>query len=215
MSSKYDLPPSAIFKMKAPELKNYIRSAYKSIDSKIRRFRKSEYADFSELLDEVDVLDKRYGGKLTGRTQGLSLYELQRKALDINTLFKIEETRPELEAEGKRNIKDIFKEPRYTREFIELLNRNEKILSKLVNKNETFIREILPSESINQIFNQDKSDAEKYKDVLLAVTDELDLRDNAEKEQIIEEKWDPVFERVSRTEWEDKETNEVVDVEKW
>lgn len=214
--SKYAITPEQIAKMPEQELKQYIRGGYKSISSKIRRLQKSEYADFSELLSKLDTLSNRWGGKFSGATKGLSKRELKRKAKDLLTLINVPETPKQLEEEGFRNIKDFFKEPRYTKKFIQELKKNEKILSKLVNMNDSFIHEVLPSDEINAIFNNDKSETEQYRDVLLAVSDHLDLRDNTEKEQLINTKWNPVFKAVGRGLWKDEQTGEVIDVnDKW
>lgn len=212
--SKYIKSPSEIFNMTVDELKDYLKKGWKSIESKIRRTRKSEFADFSELLNEFEILQNRWGGIFTGASKGLTKHSLQRKALDLASLFNITETPAQLKREGERNIQNFFKEPRYTRQFIEHLNRNQKILAKLVNKNETFIREIVSSDQISEIYNTDKSKAEQYRDMLLTVSEHLDLRDNEEKEKLINEKFDPVFENVGQGLWRDVESGEVIDVNK-
>lgn len=214
--SKYIKPPSEIFSMTVDELKSYLRSGWKSISTKIRRTKQSEFADFSELLNEFETLENRWGGKFTGASKGLNKHSLQRKALDLASLFNITETPAQLKNEGERNIKNFFKEPRYTKQFIEHLHRNQKMLSKLVNQNDSFIREIVPSDQISEIFNSDKSEEEQYRDMLLTVSEHLDLRDNEEKEKLINEKFDPVFEPVGKGQWKDIESGEIIDVnEKW
>jgi len=214
--SKYIKAPSEIFNMTTDELKDYLRKGWKTIETKIRRTRKSEFADFSELLNEFETLQNRWGGIFTGASKGLTKHSLQRKALDLASLFNITETPSQLNAEGERNIKNFFKEPRYTKQFIEHLNRNQKILAKLVNQNDSFIREIVASDQISEIFNSDKSEEEQYRDMLLTVSEHLDLRDNEEKEKLINEKFNPVFEAVGNGQWKDIESGEIIDVnEKW
>lgn len=200
--------------MNENELKDYLRKGWKTIESKIRRTRKSEFADFSELLNEFETLQNRWGGIFTGASKGLTKHSLQRKALDLASLFNITETPSQLNTEGERNIKNFFKEPRYTKQFIEHLNRNQKILAKLVNQNDSFIREIVSSDQISEIFNSDKSEEEQYRDMLLTVSEHLDLRDNEEKEKLINEKFNPVFERVGQGQWKDIESGEIIDVNK-
>lgn len=214
--SKYIKSPTEIFNMSTNELKDYLRKGWKSISSKIRRIRKSEFADFSELLNELETLQNRWGGIFTGASKGLTKHSLQRKAVDLASLFNITETPAQLKAEGERNIKNFFKEPRYTKQFIEHLNRNQKILVKLVNQNDSFIREIVSSDQISEIFNSDKSEEEQYRDMLLTVSEHLDLRDNEEKEKLINEKFNPVFEAVGNGQWKDIESGEIINVnEKW
>lgn len=214
--SKYIKAPSEIFNMSENELKDYLKKGWKSIESKIRRTRKSEFADFSELLNEFETLQNRWGGIFTGASKGLTKHSLQRKALDLASLFNISETPAQLKSEGERNIKNFFKEPRYTKQFIAHLNRNQKILAKLVNQNDSFIREIVSSDQISEIFNSDKSEEEQYRDMLVTVSEHLDLRDNEEKEKLINEKFNPVFEAVGNGQWKDIESGEIIDVnEKW
>lgn len=212
MASKYEIPPKEIFSMGEQDLKNYIRGAYNSINSKIRRTAKSEYADFSELLSEADAVAKRWGSnKISSSTKGLDKYSLQRKALDLNSLFRISETPAQLEREGFDNIKNFFKEPRFTKAFIEGIRRNQKILAKIANKNDTFIHDILPSEQIRVIMSDESTDInDRYAELLQAVSDELDLYDNDEKEALINNRWDPVFESVGDNVWRDNQTGEIL-----
>lgn len=211
MASKYEVAPREIFAMSEKELKTYIRGAYNSINSKIRRTEKSEYADFSELLSEADAIAKRWGqNKLSSATKGLDIYHLQRKALDLSTLFRITETPAQLEQEGFNNIKNFFKEPRFTKAFIEGIRKNRKILAKIANKNDSFIHDILPSEQIRAIMSTEADDDDKYAELLQAVSDELDLYDNDEKEAIINDRWDPVFENIGDNVWRDNQTGEIM-----
>lgn len=209
--SKYAVDPQSIFRMQEADLKKYIRGAWKSIESKIRRTRKSEFADFSELLQEVEDIEGRVG-KLSGATKGLDYLQLRNKALGINQLFRITETPGQLEREGYDNIKNFFKEPRFTRQFIEGIHRNKTILRKLANKNDKFIRDILGSEQIAQIVEESADDpTEMYRKLLTATSDILDMYETEEKEQIVEE-WDPVFTYGGDSTWIENETGEIVDV---
>ena len=211
MASKYEVAPREIFAMSEKELKTYIRGAYNSINSKIRRTEKSEYADFSELLSEADAIAKRWGqNKLSSATKGLDIYHLQRKALDLSTLFRITETPAQLEQEGFNNIKNFFKESRFTKAFIEGIRKNRKILAKIANKNDSFIHDILPSEQIRAIMSTEADDEDKYAELLQAVSDELDLYDNDEKEALINDRWDPVFENIGDNVWRDNQTGEIM-----
>lgn len=209
--SKYAIDPSEIFKMKENELKKYIRSGWKSIETKIRRTKKSEFADFSELLQDLEEMEGRIG-RLSGAVKGLSVQELRRKAMAINQLFRITETPAQLEREGYDNIKNFFKEPRFTRQFIEGIHRNQNILRKLANKNDKFIRDILSSEQIAEIVEENEGDpTEMYRKLLLATSDILDMYEDEEKEEALEE-WDPVYTYGGDNTWIDNETGDVVDV---
>lgn len=211
MASKYDVSPKQIFKMSESELKTYIRGAYKSIESKLRRTANSEYADFSELLSEAEAIAKRWGqNKISSATKGLDKWHLQSRALDLASLFRITETPAQLEQEGYNNIKNFFKEPRFTKAFINGIRKNRKILAKIANKNDTFIHDILPSEQIKAIMSTEADDEDKYAELLQAVSDELDLYDNEEKEALINDKWDPVFESVGDNVWRDNQTGEIM-----
>ena len=107
--SQYAIDPSEIYQKSESELKAYIRSSWKSIESKIRRTKKSEFADFSELLQDLEEIEGRIG-KLSGATKGLNMKQLRNKALGINQLFRITETPAQLQREGFDNIKNFFKE---------------------------------------------------------------------------------------------------------
>lgn len=208
--SKYAIDPGQIFSMTETELKGYIKGAWKSIESKIRRTRKSEFADFSELLQEVEDVEGRVG-TLSGASKGLSHKQLQQKAIGINQLFRITETPAQLEREGYDNIKNFFKEPRFTRQFIEGIHRNKKILSKLANKNDKFIRDILGSEQIAQIVEENEDTTEMYRKLLLATSEMLDMYETEEKEEIVKE-WDPVFQYGGDSTWIEEESGEIIDV---
>ena len=209
-TSKYAINPAEIFKMQDKELKSYIKGAWKSIESKIRRTAKSEFSDFSELLREVEDIEGRIG-KLSGASKGLNMKQLKQKALGINQLFRITETPAQLAREGYDNIKNFFKEPRFTRQFIEGIHRNQKILSKLANKNDKFIRDILGSEQIAQIVEENEDTAEMYRKLLLATSEVLDMYETEEKEEIVKE-WDPVFSYGGDSTWIEEETGEIIDV---
>ena len=209
-TSKYAINPAEIFKMQEEDLKTYIKGAWKSIESKIRRTAKSEFADFSELLREVEDIEGRIG-KLSGASKGLTVKQLKQKALGINQLFRIAETPAQLAREGYDNIKNFFKEPRFTRQFIEGIHRNQKILSKLANKNDKFIRDILGSNQIVQIIEENEDKTEMYRKLLLATSEILDMYETEEKEEIVKE-WNPVFSYGGDSTWIEEETGEIIDV---
>lgn len=210
-TSKYAIDPEEIFSMKEQQLRSYIKLGWKSIQTKIRRTKKSEFADFSELLQDLEEIEGRIG-KLSGATAGLSFQQLRRKALGINQLFRITETPAQLEREGFDNIRNFFREPRFTRQFIEGIHRNQTILRKLANKNDKFIRDILSSEQIAEIVeeNRDNPD-EMYRKLLTATSDMLDMYEDEEKEAALEE-WDPVYKYGGDNTWIEEESGEVVDV---
>ena len=208
--SKYAVDPSTIFRMDEAELRQYIRQGYKSIESKIRRTRRNEFSDFSELLQDLEEIEGRIG-HISGATKGLTKHQLRFKALGINQLFRIEETPAQLEREGYDNIKNFFREPRFTRRFIEGIHRNQTMLKKLANKNDKFIRDILGSEQIAQIVSENEGDdQEMYRKLLLATSDVLDMYETEEKEEIIRD-WDDVYTYQGDNVWMDDE-GEVVDV---
>lgn len=208
--SKYAIDPSRIFQMSDAELKQYIRGGYKTIESKIRRIRKSEFADFSEMLQELEMVEGRIG-HLSGATRGLTQQQLRNKALGISQLFRISETPAQLNREGYDNIKNFFREPRFTRRFIEGIHRNRTMLKKLANKNDKFIRDILGSEQIAQIVEENEGDdQEMYRKLLLATSDVLDMYEDDEKEAALQE-WDAVYTYEGDQQWSDDEGN-IVDV---
>lgn len=210
--SKYAVDPGEIYKMSESELKVYIRSSWKSIESKVRRTRKSEFADFSELLHDLEEIEGRTG-KLSGATRGMNTKQLRMKALGINQLYRITETPGQLQREGYDNIMNFFKEPRFTRQFIEGIHRNQTILKKLANKNDKFIRDILGSEQIAQIVEENEgNDSETYRKLLLATSEVLDMYEDEEKNELIVKEWDPVYEYQGDNVWAENETGEVIDV---
>lgn len=208
--SKYAVDPSEIYQMNEAELKSYIKGGWKSIGTKIRRTSRSEFADFSELLQDLEEIEGRIG-KLSAATKGLTMKQLRAKAQGINQLFRITETPAQLEREGFDNIKNFFKEPRFTRQFIEGIHRNQTILKKLANRNDKFIRDILGSEQIAQIVEESEGDTTKmYRRLLTATSDTLDMYEEDEKAEAVKE-WDPVYEYAGDNTWVDDE-GEVVDV---
>lgn len=208
--SQYAIDPSEIYKKSESELKVYIRSSWKSIESKIRRTKKSEFADFSELLQDLDEIEGRIG-KLSGATKGLNMKQLRNKALGINQLFRITETPAQLQREGFDNIKNFFKEPRFTRQFIEGIHRNQKILKKLANRNDQFIRDILGSNEIKQIVEENEgNDTETYRQLLIRTSDRLDMYEEEEKAELVKE-WDPVYTYQGDSTWADDE-GDIIDV---
>lgn len=213
-NSKYAVDPQEVFMMSETELKEYIRKGWKSIESKVRRTRKNEYADFSELLQDLDEIEGRIG-KLSGAVKGLNQKQLRQKALGINQLFRITETPAQLNREGFDNIRNFFKEPRFTRQFIEGIHRNQNMLRKLANKNDKFIRDILGSEQIAQIVEENEgNDSDTYRKLLLATSDVLDMYETEEKEEIVKE-WDPVYEYQGDNVWLDDEGNTIDVFSEW
>lgn len=213
-NSKYAVDPQEVFMMSETELKEYIRKGWKSIESKVRRTRKNEFADFSELLQDLDEIEGRIG-KFSGAVKGLNQKQLRQKALGINQLFRITETPAQLNREGFDNIKNFFKEPRFTRQFIEGIHRNQNMLRKLANKNDKFIRDILGSEQIAQIVEENKgNDSDTYRKLLLATSDVLDMYETEEKEEIVKE-WDPVYEYQGDNVWLDDEGNTIDIFSEW
>lgn len=213
-NSKYAVDPQEVFMMSETELKEYIRKGWKSIESKVRRTRKNEFADFSELLQDLDEIEGRIG-KLSGAVKGLNQKQLRQKALGINQLFRITETPAQLNREGFDNIRNFFKEPRFTRQFIEGIHRNQNMLRKLANKNDKFIRDILGSEQIAQIVEENEgNDSDTYRKLLLATSDVLDMYETEEKEEMVKE-WDPVYEYQGDNVWLDDEGNTIDVFSEW
>lgn len=213
-NSKYAVDPQEVFTMSEAELKEYIRKGWKSIESKVRRTMKNEFSDFSELLQDLDEIEGRIG-KLSGAVKGLNQKQLRQKALGINQLFRITETPAQLNREGFDNIRNFFKEPRFTRQFIEGIHRNQNMLRKLANKNDKFIRDILGSEQIAQIVEENEgNDSDTYRKLLLATSDVLDMYETEEKEEIVKE-WDPVYEYQGDNVWLDDEGNTIDVFSEW
>lgn len=208
--SKYNVDPQELYDMTIPELKTYIRGAYKTMQKKVKRTQASEFADFSELLNELEEVEQRIG-KLSGGTRGLTEKQIREKAFGLSLLFRITETPAQLEREGFDNIKNFFKEPRFTRRFIEGIHRNKTILRKLANKNDKFIRDILGSEQVRAIVEEKEKTEDVYRKLLLATSDTLDLYDEEEKEEVVKE-WNPVFEYQGDSQWLDPEKNEIIDI---
>ena len=210
-TSKYNIDPKKIFEFSEADLKRYIKMGWKSIESKIRRTRKNEFADFSELLQDLEEIEAR-AGKLSGATKGLDINKLRQKSLAISQLHRITETPGQLNREGFDNIKNFFKEPRFTKQFIEGIHHNQKILKKLANKNDKFIRDILGSEQIAQIVEENEGDdTATYRKLLTATSEVLDMYEDEEKTEIVKE-WDPVYTYTGDNTWTEEGTGEVIDV---
>ena len=213
--SKYDIDPREIYKMNVQELKAYIRGASKTMSTRVRRISNNEFADFSELLNELEEIESQHG-KLTGATRNLTEEQLKSKAVSFSRLFRISETSAQLNREGFDNIKNFFKTPRFTRQFIEGIHRNQTMLKKLANKNDKFIRDILGSEQIRAIVEEFEDDPqEMYRKLLSATSDTLDLYDEDAKQELIDEEWDAVFTYEGDSQWRDDEGNIVDTYSDW
>lgn len=192
--SKYAINPQDLLKFSDKELENYIKKSSKVINNKLKRINKTDYAVFSELYSESQTVRRKINlsnddnfGYLSGATKSKSRSELETTALQYNVLSHISETPKQIEREWEDNVKSIFKEPRFTKEFLDKIYDNKELLLKIITRNESFIRDILPSDTINKIMEESDNSEDAYYNLIMEVTETLDNYDEKEKEKILEE----------------------------
>lgn len=117
--SKYAITPAQVHKMNENELKAYINSSYKVLQSKVSRIKKTGYARFSNIMRTYDQANNRTAisaGAQTsrapiGRTKGKTLLQLRATANEISRLMGIEETPAQLKiiaAKAETKIQELM-----------------------------------------------------------------------------------------------------------
>lgn len=170
-------------------LKSTIRSVAKTVRSRLTRIAQTGLQGFSSTFAAVENVIDRMGGKLTTATAGKTRAELEMLLQQWLSLYRVGETAGQVKNEYMSNIKNFFREPRYTREFINMIGDNLEKLHDIWYENEDFIKNILGSDRYKEGEDAYKDgDTERLKELLQEVSDSLDDWTEEGKEEQIE-KW--------------------------
>lgn len=170
-------------------LKSTIRSVAKTVRSRLTRIAQTGLQGFSSTFSAVENVIDRMGGKLTTATAGKTRAELEMLLQQWLSLYRVGETAGQVKNEYMSNIKNFFREPRYTREFINVIGDNLEKLHDIWYENDDFIKNILGSDRYKEGEDAYKDgDIERLKELLQEVSDGLDDWTEEGKEEQIE-KW--------------------------
>ena len=169
-------------------LKSTIRSVAKTVRSRLTRIAQTGLQGFSSTFAAVENVIDRMGGKLTTATAGKTRAELEMLLQQWLSLYRVGETAGQVKDEYMRNIKNFFREPRYTKEFINMIGDNIEKLHDLWTVNADLIISVLGSTRFQEGETAYKEgDIQRLKELLQEVSDELDdLQDN-EKDDFLKE----------------------------
>lgn len=169
-------------------LKSTIRSVAKTVRSRMSRIQQTGLVNFSSTFQAVENVIDRMGGKLTTATAGKSRAELEMLLQQWLSLYRVGETAGQVKNEYMRNIKNFFREPRYTKEFIDMIGNNIEMLYDIWKDNESLIKDILGSTRFQEGVTAYKNgDTDRLKELLQEVSDELDNLDDEEKDDFLKE----------------------------
>lgn len=168
-------------------LKSTIRSVAKTVRSRLTRIAQTGLQGFSSTFAAVENVIDRMGGKLTTATAGKTRAELEMLLQQWLSLYRVGETAGQVKNEYMSNIKNFFREPRYTREFINMIGDNLEKLHDIWKDNDDFIKDILGSDRYKEGEDAYKDgDIDRLKELLQEVSDGLDNWTEEGKEEQIE-----------------------------
>lgn len=169
-------------------LKSTIRSVAKTVRSRLTRIAQTGLHGFSSTFAAVENVVDRMGGKLTTATAGKTRAELEMLLQQWLSLYRVGETAGQVKDEYMRNIKNFFREPRYTKEFINMIGDNIEKLHDLWVENADLIISVLGSTRFQEGETAYKEgDIERLKELLQEVSDELDDLQDDEKDDFLKE----------------------------
>lgn len=169
-------------------LKSTIRSVAKTVRSRLTRIAQTGLQGFSSTFVAVENVIDRMGGKLTTGTAGKTRAELEMLLQQWLSLYRVGETAGQVKDEYMRNIKNFFREPRYTKEFINMIGNNLEQLHDIWAQNDDFIKDVLGSDRYKEGEDAYKAgDIERLKELLQEVSDELDNWTDEAKDDFIKD----------------------------
>lgn len=169
-------------------LKSTIRSVAKTVRSRLTRIAQTGLQSFSSTFAAVENVIDRMGGKLTTATAGKTRAELEMLLQQWLSLYRVGETAGQVKDEYMRNIKNFFREPRYTKEFINMIGDNIEKLHDLWAENADLIISVLGSTRFQEGETAYKEgDIQRLKELLQEVSDELDDLQDDEKDDFLKE----------------------------
>lgn len=187
MAKYSDLKYNDLYKMSNYNLRSLIRSMASVVRKRVRSIENSGLADFSQLIRMIPQAVEMLDGSLTTGTAGLMRKELIDRAKIWLSLYQIDDTPTKLREQYDRNIKNFFKEPRYTRKILDLINGNLSLLRDIWLENDDFIRDLLASDEIQNAAEAYGDDTQEfYEHIYMLVSDRLDDLTDSEKEQMLQ-----------------------------
>lgn len=169
-------------------LKSTIRSVAKTVRSRLTRIAQTGLQGFSSTYAAVENVIDRMGGKLTTATAGKNRAELEMLLQQWLSLYRVGETAGQVKDEYMRNIKNFFREPRYTKEFINMIGDNIEKLHDLWAENADLIISVLGSTRFQEGETAyEEGDIQRLKELLQEVSDELDDLQDDEKDDFLKE----------------------------
>lgn len=169
-------------------LKSTIRSVAKTVRSRLTRIAQTGLQGFSSTYAAVENVIERMGGKLTTATAGKTRAELEMLLQQWLSLYRVGETAGQVKDEYMRNIKNFFREPRYTKEFINMIGDNIEKLHDLWAENADLIISVLGSTRFQEGETAYKEgDIQRLKELLQEVSDELDDLQDDEKDDFLKD----------------------------
>lgn len=187
MAKYSDLKYNDLYKLSDYNLRSLVRSMSSVVRKRVRAIETSGLADFSQLMRMIPQAAEMLGGSLTAGTAGLDRKELIDVAKIWLSLYQIEDTPTKLREQYDRNIKNFFKEPRYTKQILALINGNLPLLRDIWKENDDFIRDLVSSREIQEFAAEYGDDTKEfYEHVYLLASDRLDDMTDAEKEKMLQ-----------------------------
>lgn len=187
MAKYSNLQYNDLYKMSDYNLRSLVRSMASVVRKRVRSIENSGLADFSQLIRMIPQAVEMLGGSLTAGTAGLNRKEIIDVAKVWLSLYQIEDTPTKLREQYDRNIKNFFKEPRYTEKILNLINGNLSLLRDIWRENDDFIRDLLASDEIQVAAETYGDDTQEfYEHIYMLVSDRLDDLTDSEKEQMLQ-----------------------------
>lgn len=187
MAKYSNLQYNDLYEMSDYNLRSLVRSMSSVVRKRVRSIEISGLGDFSALLRAIPMAVEMLGGSLTAGTAGLSRKEVIDIAKVWLSLYRIDDTPSKLREQYDRNIKNFFREPRYTRKILDLINGNLPLLRDIWRENDDFIRDLLASDEIQAAGETYGDDTKEfYEHIYMLVSDRLDDLTEEEKEQMLQ-----------------------------
>lgn len=169
-------------------LKATIKSVSKTVKSRMSRIKALGLEKYAYTFNAAENVAGHYGGKLTTATAGKTRAQLERLLQDWLSLYRVGETAGQVKQQYMNNIKNFFREPRFTKEFINELGDNIDALYDIFIANAQLIIDVLGSDRYQQGKSAYQSgDIQTLRDILQEVSDELDTWDESEKDDILKQ----------------------------
>lgn len=172
------------------DLETYIKQTVPKVNRRFKKLSGNKWRLFSEFYNDFKEIsgmsETTKSGNFSAKTKRKTRSELLQQARNLFRVNVITESERDVEEEVERNITDIFKEPRFTADTLSKLQENQEVIVQMAQDNWDLIYEILGSDRINslgQIYGKNSDGF--YNAVIQETSDELDVRDEQEKQEIL------------------------------